>query len=241
MGCGKSKHDVASDNTLQRKKSPEAGNEHGTETKDNKVDNVVSSEVEQKNNENVKEVGIRGKVDESNDVKDKSLEVKEYKAIEEKTQEDVVHAPGAAGEENKPENKKEEVETKDTVQGKTLTKEEETKNTNKEETLTKEKETKNTNKEETLTKEKEETKDTNKEEALAKKKEETKDTNKEEALAKKKEETKDTNKEEALAKKEEETKDTNQKESLVKEEKTKETIVPTNEDEEKKLKAKQGQ
>ncbi|OIW19576.1 hypothetical protein TanjilG_18386 [Lupinus angustifolius] len=198
MGCGKSKHDVASDNTLQRKKSPQAERENGTETKDKKVENVVSSEVEQKNNEIVKEFGVGGKVDESNDVKDKSFEVKE-----DKTKEDVVDAPGAVGEEKKAENKKEEVETTDTVQGKTSTKEEETKDTNKEETLAKEKE---------------EIKDTN---------------NKEETLAKEKEETKDTNKEETLANKEEETKDTNEKESLVKEEKTKETIVPTYEGDKK--------
>ncbi|XP_019437591.1 PREDICTED: nucleolar protein 58-like isoform X2 [Lupinus angustifolius] len=171
MGCGKSKHDVASDNTLQRKKSPQAERENGTETKDKKVENVVSSEVEQKNNEIVKEFGVGGKVDESNDVKDKSFEVKE-----DKTKEDVVDAPGAVGEEKKAENKKEEVETTDTVQGKTSTKEEETKDTNKEETLAKEKEeTKDTNKEETLANKEEETKDTNEKESLVKE-EKTKET-----------------------------------------------------------------
>lgn len=91
MGCGKSKHDVASDNTiLQRKKSSvnsKAGQENGTETKDNNVDNIVSSEVEQKNNENVKELGGGGKADESDDVKGNALAVQENKALEKKSNE----------------------------------------------------------------------------------------------------------------------------------------------------------
>ncbi|KAE9602148.1 hypothetical protein Lalb_Chr12g0196481 [Lupinus albus] len=173
MGCGKSKHDVASDNTLQRKKSSDAGQKNGTETIDINVDNIVSSEVEQNSNENVKDVGVGGTVDESNDVKDKSLEVKENKALEErsknaeeKASENVVakepegekddslkenHAPPpAAKEEKKPENQKKEEETKDMVQKDTLTKGE-TKDTKQEEKLSKqEQETKDTNQEKTL-------------------------------------------------------------------------------------------
>jgi len=60
MGCGKSKHDVASDNTtiLQRKKSGVTFKENETETKDinNNVDNVSSGvEVEQKESESIKD------------------------------------------------------------------------------------------------------------------------------------------------------------------------------------------
>ncbi|KAE9609583.1 hypothetical protein Lal_00006392 [Lupinus albus] len=155
MGCGKSKHDVASDNTLQRKKSSKTGQKNWTETKDNNVDNVVSSEVEQNNNENVKETGVGGKADESNNEKDKCFDVKEDKALEEKSKgaEETTQkrenvdvkepisdkddpslkendAPAIAlEEEKKGENQKDEVETKGTVQEETLTKEEETKDT----------------------------------------------------------------------------------------------------------------
>ncbi|TKY72003.1 hypothetical protein E2542_SST00737 [Spatholobus suberectus] len=80
MGCGKSKHDVASGNTvLQSKKSSvssKAGPENGTEAKDtnnnNNVDNVSSGlQVEQKESESVKEFGVEGKDDDevANDVK----------------------------------------------------------------------------------------------------------------------------------------------------------------------------
>ncbi|XP_061374343.1 uncharacterized protein LOC133316590 [Gastrolobium bilobum] len=75
MGCGKSKHDVVSGNTvLQSKKSSvntKVGEENGTETKDknnnnnNNAENVSSGvEVEQKESENVKEFVVEGKDDE---------------------------------------------------------------------------------------------------------------------------------------------------------------------------------
>uniref|UniRef100_A0A0R0H4E3 Uncharacterized protein n=1 Tax=Glycine max TaxID=3847 RepID=A0A0R0H4E3_SOYBN len=69
MGCGKSKHDVASGNTvLQRKKSGVSSQENGTETKDtnnnNVVDNVSSEvQVEQKGSESVKESDVEVKDD----------------------------------------------------------------------------------------------------------------------------------------------------------------------------------
>ncbi|CAL0325819.1 unnamed protein product [Lupinus luteus] len=151
MGCGKSKHDVASDNTLQRKKSSNAGQKDWTETKDN---DVVISEVEQNNNENVEEAGVGGEADEFNNVNDKSLEVKEDKALEEKNKDAEKNtqnkenvdakepisekddsslkendAPAIAVEEEKGENQKGEVENKGTVEEETLTKEEEIKDT----------------------------------------------------------------------------------------------------------------
>ncbi|XP_019436088.1 PREDICTED: uncharacterized protein LOC109342548 isoform X6 [Lupinus angustifolius] len=127
MGCGKSKHDVASDNTLQRKKSSNDGQKNGTETIHNNADNIVSSEIEQNNNENVKDVDVGGTVDESNDVKDKSLEVKEDKAPEKVVAKEPIS--------EKPD---EEEKTKDIVQKETLTNKEETKDTNQKETLAKE-------------------------------------------------------------------------------------------------------
>ncbi|XP_019436076.1 PREDICTED: uncharacterized protein LOC109342548 isoform X4 [Lupinus angustifolius] len=154
MGCGKSKHDVASDNTLQRKKSSNDGQKNGTETIHNNADNIVSSEIEQNNNENVKDVDVGGTVDESNDVKDKSLEVKEDKAPEKVVAKEPISEkpdgkkddslkendapPPAAKEEKKPENQQEEEKTKDIVQKETLTNKEETKDTNQKETLAKE-------------------------------------------------------------------------------------------------------
>lgn len=64
MGCGKSKHDVASGNTvLQRKKSGVSSQENGTETKDTKNNNIVDNvrsevQVEQKESESVKESDV---------------------------------------------------------------------------------------------------------------------------------------------------------------------------------------
>ena len=64
MGCGKSKHDVASGNTvLQRKKSGVTSQENGTETKDTKNNNIVDNvrsevQVEQKESESVKESDV---------------------------------------------------------------------------------------------------------------------------------------------------------------------------------------
>ncbi|XP_028208923.1 uncharacterized protein LOC114392087 [Glycine soja] len=108
MGCGKSKHDVASGNTvLQRKKSTvnsKENNETQTVDKNNdaNVDNV-SLEVEEKNKENVKEIGVEGKGgDESNDVagitkvqqEDKALEKSAQAEAEENEAPEVVVAEG---------------------------------------------------------------------------------------------------------------------------------------------------
>ncbi|CAJ1962242.1 unnamed protein product [Sphenostylis stenocarpa] len=75
MGCGKSKHDVASGNTvtvLQLKKSSVSYLGNGAETKDTNYNNVdsVNSEVQVDQGESVKEFGVGGKNDEViNDVK----------------------------------------------------------------------------------------------------------------------------------------------------------------------------
>ncbi|KAJ1427269.1 hypothetical protein SESBI_09936 [Sesbania bispinosa] len=224
MGCGKSKHDVASGNTvLHRKKSSvdsKAEQENGTETKDthnNNVDNQ-NSQVAQNNNENVKEVGVGGKCDESNVVvKDKAPEiftnVQEDKALEKS------HEADAA------ENKTEEVvvvaeEASEKPEG---------------------------GKDDSLKKNAQEVNDASpaadeKQPAEEKKAEiEKEDASlKEEALVKE-EETKDTNQEEALDK-EEETKETVHEETLAKEEETKvDANVSTSEGDQKDLKAEQGQ
>ncbi|KAG4932045.1 uncharacterized protein [Glycine max] len=173
MGCGKSKHDVASGNTvLQRKKSTvnsKENNETQTVDKNNdaNVDNV-SLEVEEKNKENVKEIGVEGKGgDESNDVagitkvqqEDKALEKSAQAEAEENEAPEVVVAEGPNDESQLDVSIKEETlplvkeeESKDTDE-EALVKEEESIGT-KEETLDKEEETKETTEQEkTLVKE----------------------------------------------------------------------------------------
>ncbi|KAK7363625.1 hypothetical protein VNO77_05774 [Canavalia gladiata] len=209
MGCGKSKYDVASGNTLlHRKKSSvnsKASQEDGTQTvhKCNgvvNVDNASSDVKHEKNNENVKEIEVlngNGE-DESNDVKDKALEKsQEVDAVENKTQEIVVTENSEPGKIDdlleKNENEVIEHDASATTEEKKEEKEKEDVSL-KEETLIKEEETKNANNQAEETKattQEEETKDTNQEKAFAKE-EETKDTTQEKALTKE-EETKDAN------------------------------------------------
>lgn len=108
MGCGKSKHDVASGNTvLQRKKSTVNSKDNETQNveknNDANVDNV-RFEVEEKNKENVKEIEVEGKGDyESNDVagnitkvqqEDKALETSAQAEAEENKAPEIVVAEG---------------------------------------------------------------------------------------------------------------------------------------------------
>lgn len=87
MGCGKSKHDVASGNTtvLQRKKSSvnfKEGQENGTETKDvnNNVENVTSDvDVQQKESESNENDDVKVEAEKTNDEEEK----KEPEAVEE--------------------------------------------------------------------------------------------------------------------------------------------------------------
>lgn len=112
MGCGKSKHDVASDNTtiLQRKKFSVAFKENETETKDvnNNVDNTSSAAEEQKESESVKEAGVEeNKDDAAKDVKDS--EAMEKINDEGKKEEDVVEEPSKEIEKNDEEKKENDV------------------------------------------------------------------------------------------------------------------------------------
>ncbi|KHN03385.1 Putative chromatin-remodeling complex ATPase chain [Glycine soja] len=185
MGCGKSKHDVASGNTvLQRKKSTvnsKENNETQTVDKNNdaNVDNV-SLEVEEKNKENVKEIGVEGKGgDESNDVagitkvqqEDKALEKSAQAEAEENEAPEEVKAVAVAEEKQPTEENKYEVDVSIKEETLPLVKEEESKDTD-EEALVKEEESIGT-KEETLDKE-EETKETTEQEKTLVKEGETK-------------------------------------------------------------------
>nr|XP_012567928.1 probable ATP-dependent RNA helicase ddx56 [Cicer arietinum] len=109
MGCGKSKHDVASGNTttLHRKKSSvtfKEEQESKTQTSDvnNNVDNNVSSFVEMEEKEN--EVGVEkgNKKDEVNDVEDEVINVKDEEKTndEEKKEDDVVEGTSDEVEKN---------------------------------------------------------------------------------------------------------------------------------------------
>ncbi|KAK7264592.1 hypothetical protein RJT34_32201 [Clitoria ternatea] len=208
MGCGKSKHDVASDSiVLQRKKSTVSstdGQENVTETVDNKQNDIdtATSKMEEKNNDVKVKDNIEAKVPEVTPLQqdnkvDVAAQVPNEKSQGGKEDEPLKKEVNNDAEENKPENQKEDVSL---MEG-NVVKEEETKETNEEENVVKEEETKRTIEEENVVKE-EETKKTNEEENVVKE-EETKEKNEEE--------TKDTNEEKALGK-EEETKDGNTEE-----------------------------
>lgn len=126
MGCGKSKlANVASGNTLlQRKKSSVNSKENETQNVDKSngvnVENVsLESEQKSNGNENVKEIGVEGKSNESNVVEvkapdDKALEksheaeaeeIKTLEIVAEKPKEELESGKDESSEKNEPEEK----------------------------------------------------------------------------------------------------------------------------------------
>ncbi|RDX69142.1 hypothetical protein CR513_51783, partial [Mucuna pruriens] len=79
MGCGKSKHDVASGNVLQRKKSTLENETEAKNTNNHNLENVSSKvQVEQKGSESVTERGVEDNVSvKEEDIKDPNISTSE--------------------------------------------------------------------------------------------------------------------------------------------------------------------